>query len=145
MERIKLAVYGTLKSDHKNHEILGPDAKVLARGIRVPNMSLYDISYGWYPAAVRDEEGPGVEVEVVDIPVSVLRVVDDYEGYHEDAREGYSLFTREAVILPNGDECVMYLYNRLPNERQGDFYKLIPSGKWKDTFDDEVDDIGYQN
>jgi gamma-glutamylcyclotransferase (GGCT)/AIG2-like uncharacterized protein YtfP len=138
METIKLAVYGTLKSSHKNHEVLGPEAKVLARGIKIPDMSLYDVCGGWYPGAIRDTDGAGVEVEVVEIPVSMLRVIDAYEGATGDKE---SLFTREAITLPNGDECVMYLYNRIPNNPQGSYYRLIPSGKWEDTFNDLDDEV----
>jgi len=124
---IRLAVYGTLKSNHGNHMLLGEDCKVVARGIRVPNLSLYEI--GWFPGAVRDEEGAGVECEIVDIPASVLRLIDGYEGFEPERDKHLSLFVREVVKLDNGEEVIMYLFNR--NVKDDPNYHLIPSGKWE--------------
>jgi gamma-glutamylcyclotransferase (GGCT)/AIG2-like uncharacterized protein YtfP len=129
MTTVKLAVYGTLKSFHTNHSILGDDAKVLARGVRLPNFSLYDL--GWYPGVKRDADGPGVEVEIVEIPTHMLRVIDQYEGYNPDPdRVDYnSLFIREAEVLENGDKVLIYTYNG-PMAREP---KRIDSGRWEDA------------
>jgi gamma-glutamylcyclotransferase (GGCT)/AIG2-like uncharacterized protein YtfP len=123
--RIRLAVYGTLKSTHPNHSILGPSAEVLARGITLPNMSLYNI--GWFPGVIHNEHGTGVEVELVEIDASVLRVVDGYEGYRENDGPR-NLFNRELVKLPNGEDALIYIYNDTPPQAG-----LIPSGRWEDA------------
>jgi gamma-glutamylcyclotransferase (GGCT)/AIG2-like uncharacterized protein YtfP len=107
---------------------LGEFANVIARGIRIPNMSLYNV--GWFPAVVKDKEGPGVDVEIVEVPVSILRVVDGYEGCYPDDK-GLSLFVREAVDLPNGDTVLIYLYNRPLDVTAG--MELVPSGRWEDV------------
>lgn len=119
MSRVKVAVYGSLKSFHPNSSLLGVDAKVVAQGIRVPNTAMYAVS--WFPGVVHDDEGPGVDVEVVEIDEKTLRFLDEYEGV--DA----GLYVREEVELPNGDKSFMYFYNRPLKGR------LVPSGKWEDV------------
>lgn len=128
MTTVKLAVYGTLKSEGNNHNILGPLAKVIARNIRIPSATLWDCG-GMYPCVVRDLEGGGVSVDILEIPASVLRIVDEYEGVDKDPE--LSLFNREVVTLESGEEVLMYFFNRVPEAN--DFYKRIPSGRWEDV------------
>ena len=120
MSRVKVAVYGTLKSFHPNSSLLGRDAKVVAQGIRVPNTSMYNI--GWFPGVVHDDNGPGVDVEIVEVNDTDMKHLDDYEGV--DA----GLYVREEIDLPNGDKSFMYFFNR---GTEG--YPLVPSGKWEDV------------
>lgn len=135
-EPLKLAVYGTLKSTEPNHSVLGDDAKVLAKGIRLPGFSLYDVAFGMYPGAVHDPEGFGVEVEIVEVPPHMLAVVDQYEGFNGEGK--FNLFIREAIKLPNGDDALMYVYNVKVDNKPDGFFKPIPSGRWEDCFNDEV-------
>ena len=127
---LRLAVYGTLKSTHPNHNTLGEHARVIARNIRIPGFTLYDVGNGWYPGAIRDPEGFGVEVEIVEVPASKLSRIDEYEGY---TGQDNSLFMREVVQLPNGEDVLMYVFNRPVDNKPDAFYKAIPSGRWEDT------------
>lgn len=134
METIRLAVYGTLKEGFDKHSLLGPHAKVLAKGVRLSDYTMYNIGWGMYPGVVRDANGLGVEVEVVEAPVDVLRVIDNYEGYdEEDSNEGYNanLFVREQIELPNGETALMYLYNRDVAQDVKGYCRLVPSGRWE--------------
>ena len=117
---IKVAVYGTLKSFHPNSSLLGRDHKVVAQGIRIPNVSMYDL--GSYPGVVHDDEGPGVDVEIVEVSEDALKHLDEYEGVD------VGLYTREVVDLPDGDKTFMYFYNRDIREPK----RLVPHGKWED-------------
>jgi len=120
---VKVAVYGTLRSSHSNHSLLGPDAKVLQKDLLLPGFTLYNL--GWYPGVVRDADGPGVVVEVVEIPVAVLERLDAYEGYDVDTPET-SLFLRERVTLPDGERVSIYTYNDVIR----DGTSIISDGKW---------------
>jgi gamma-glutamylcyclotransferase (GGCT)/AIG2-like uncharacterized protein YtfP len=126
---IKLAVYGTLKSSHNNHNLLGSEARVVASNLLVPGFSLYEC--GWFPGAVRDEEGSGVYVELIEVPTSIINLIDGYEGFNIENPDA-SLFLREAVELENGETVLMYVLNRKPEEDKN-FYQLIPSGKWENN------------
>jgi gamma-glutamylcyclotransferase (GGCT)/AIG2-like uncharacterized protein YtfP len=125
--RVKLAVYGTLKSTHRNHSMLGPDVKVLAQDVRLPGASLYEL--GWFPGMVKDPDGTGVMCEIVEVPAGSLRHIDLYEGYEENGPDHFNLFVRELVTLENGEEVLTYFYNR-PLDRSA---YLISSGRWEDS------------
>ena len=121
--KVRLAVYGTLKSTHANHSLLGKEATVIAQNVRIPACSLYEVD--WFPGVVKDPDGPGVVCEIVEIPARNLGNIDAYEGYVED-NQRHSFFTREVVTLENGEDVLMYFYNR-PVEG----YMLVPSGIWE--------------
>lgn len=126
-KKVRLAVYGTLKSTHPNHSILGPEKKVIARDVRLPGASLYEL--GWFPGVVKDPNGPGVMCEIVEVPVDSLRYIDQYEGYDEGGVSHHNLFIREVVELENGDKVLVYFYNK-PISADA---VLVPSGRWEDT------------
>lgn len=122
-DNVLLAVYGTLKSTHKNHSLLGTDAKVRAKNVRIPGYSIFNL--GWFPGIVKDDNGSGVVVEIVEIPKTrVEHQIDGYEGVP-------SLYRREVVKLENGTEVQTYIYNRPIRGTD----KLIPSGNWEDKDD----------
>lgn len=125
MERVKLAVYGSLKSTQSNSSLLGNNAKVLQRDVRLADFSLYDLLV--FPAVVRDFEGPGVMCEIVEIDADRLHVIDNYEGVSDNP----PLFERELEILPSGEKVIIYVYNRsVP-----DYAALVPSGRWEDALE----------
>ena len=121
----RVAVYGTLKSCHNNHNLMGPQAKVLQSDLLLPGLTLYNL--GRYPGVLRNPEGSGVYVEVVEVPIGILEYLDAYEGYDVETPET-SLFVRESVVLPDGERAFLYLYN----DEVGDTSIIIPDGKWVD-------------
>jgi gamma-glutamylcyclotransferase (GGCT)/AIG2-like uncharacterized protein YtfP len=123
MARVKLAVYGSLKSSQNNSSLLGPTAKVLQKDVKIGDFSLYDLTL--FPAAVRDFDGPGILCEIVEVDAARILILDNYEG----ASDNPPLFERELEILPSGEEVIIYVYARkIPN-----YSALIPSGRWEDA------------
>ena len=115
MKREKLFVYGTLRSNERANELLGPQAKFVCQSRTQPLYSLYQID--WYPGLV---EGGQTEVigEVWEIDSSEWRRIDEYEGVPDDYR-------REEIELADGMMAFAYIFIG-PIDSAG----LIPGGDW---------------
>ena len=100
---VMVAVYGTLKRTHKNHELIA-QAQFLGSA-KLTQITLYDI--GPYPGA-RLEPSSGIEVEVFAVCSSELAQLDILEEYDPRDPSG-SLYTRELVETGFGLAWV-YLY-----------------------------------
>ena len=105
----------------------GIDTKLTYRGRGSIRASLFDL--GIYPAAVPATEG-NVWGEVYEMsePQTVLRALDDIEGYRPDDPDK-SLYSRTAtqVTMPDGsrEQAWVYFYNaplgRAPRIASGDY------------------------
>lgn len=118
IEKILVAVYGTLKRGYRNHgllqctEFLGVD--------KLTQICLYDI--GPYPGA-RMEDSSGIAVEVYAINSLHLAQLDVLEEYDQH-NPAESLYIRELVRTRFGLAWV-YLYQGSVNGKP-----IIRSGAW---------------
>lgn len=114
----RVAVYGTLKGSHSNHDFLAGQ-KRLGRA-ELTSIVLYDL--GPYPAA-KLRESQGVCVEVYEITDEVLARLDELEGFDPSAPDE-SLYNRVELETSFGLAWV-YIYN---HDESG--CQEIRSGEW---------------
>ncbi len=113
-----LFAYGTLQPGSAPGEIAEAAAKLRVIGRGFVYGELYDLD--GYPGAVPDSNSKNrIAGMVLELPSdeSILRQLDEYEGYDPEAPET-SEFVRvwQTVELAGGGtlECWMYRYNREP-------------------------------
>jgi gamma-glutamylcyclotransferase (GGCT)/AIG2-like uncharacterized protein YtfP len=119
--------YGTLMAGFDRRRRAGIDSKLTYRGRGSIRAALFDL--GIYPAAVPAPEGRvwGEVYEMSD-PETVLRALDDIEGFRPDDPDK-SLYARAVadVTLPDGgvEQAWVYFYNaplgRAPRIGSGDY------------------------
>ena len=110
-ESIRLFVYGTLRRGGLSHHYLEP-YPLLYSGLRMRGLALYDA--GWYPFAVRAGTGSSIVGDLLEVPVSLLPVLDEYEG------DGYVRHFRKE------DQVLLYL----KKDEKVSGYPLVPDGDW---------------
>lgn len=113
-----VAIYGTLRQGQPNASLMS-GAKFLGMD-HLPEFSLFNV--GAFPAAVESVEGV-LTVEVYQITESVLRRLDQLEGFNPTNREG-SYFVRKQVSTAYG-KAWLYLFNRSLKMKP-----KIASGDW---------------
>jgi len=114
----RVAVYGTLKHDHRNHHWLN-GADMLGQD-RLTGITLYDL--GPYPGA-KLTPSTGVTVEVYAINAEQLARLDELEDYlHNSPVKG--MYDRRVLATQYGDAWC-YIYNP-PVEATSQ----IKSGEW---------------
>lgn len=110
-ESIRLFVYGTLRRGGVSHHYL--EAYPLLRtGLRLPGFEIYDA--GWFPFAVRAGASSSIVGDLLEVPLSLMPVLDEYEG---------SAYVRH---FRNKDKVLLYL--KKDEEVRG--YPLVPDGDW---------------
>lgn len=111
---MKIFVYGTLKSGHKNHYLIAGHCKLVGRAV-VGDHAMYTHPRIGFPMMVpfTGERVFGEVYEVVRNPAHVLSILDTLEGYDEHDTTEKSLFVRSTVKTDLGD-CTAYLYNQSP-------------------------------
>jgi gamma-glutamylcyclotransferase (GGCT)/AIG2-like uncharacterized protein YtfP len=122
---MKLLVYGTLRTYHRNHQYLGLDEACDVVGeVKVPGFSMYD--HAWFPCAVEDPKGEIVG-ELLNVhDHSIWRHLDQYEGYNQYAQDD-SLFVRRTYEFADIGNAYMYIYHKpLPTNAV-----KIEGGDWK--------------
>jgi gamma-glutamylcyclotransferase (GGCT)/AIG2-like uncharacterized protein YtfP len=125
-EKIKIAVYGTLKKGFANHSLIATE-DYLGNTV-LSDICLYDI--GPYPGA-RKESSSGVLVEVYAVRPEVLLRLDVLEEY-DPTDPGNSLYTRE--LFPSCFGAVwVYLYQAPVDEKSRQ-----SSGVWGGNASDKV-------
>lgn len=117
MNRIKVAVYGSLRKGHGNHGIL-EGSKLLGKQ-RLPNLEMF--SLGGFPGIRKGESS--ILTEVYEVNGSTLEQLDTLEGFRHGSSD--SFYDREDVDTDFGDALIYTL--------QGDRYQGLPiveSGDW---------------
>jgi gamma-glutamylcyclotransferase (GGCT)/AIG2-like uncharacterized protein YtfP len=115
---VTVAVYGTLKRGFNNYfllecaQFLGVD--------KLHAITLYDL--GPYPGA-REEPSQGIDVEVFAVNAEQFELLDQLEGYFENAPEK-GLYNRKLLSTRYGSAWV-YLYNPTVEG-----FRKISSGPW---------------
>ena len=123
--------YGTLMAGFDRRRRAGIDDKLTYRGRGSITASLFDL--GIYPAAIPAPEGSvwGEVYEMME-PETVLRALDDIEGYRPDDPDK-SLYSRDRanVRMPDGGsaQAWVYFYNaplgRAPRIPSGDYLEHV--------------------
>ena len=123
-----LFVYGTLlNADNEYGAYLNAHSTFIAKGYF--NGALYNL--GEYPGALYQPlsaQKVWGDVVLLDNPIEVLKVIDEYEGYGPD-EEQPNLFARELVAVTADTglvDCWVYLYNL-----KVDGLRQIESGNYK--------------
>ena len=115
MNREKLFVYGTLRSNERANKLLGPDAVYLRDAKTKAEFSLYQID--WYPGLT---EGGATAVvgEIWEVHPDEWPQLDAYEGVPDD-------YNRRTITLEDGTLAQTYIYTGATASA-----KLIASGDW---------------
>jgi len=123
--------YGTLMTGFDRRRRIGIDAQMQYRGRGWIQAALFDL--GLYPAAVPSAEGRvwGEVFELFD-PASVLRALDEVEGYRPEEPDS-SLYIRRRVPVRvadrEDDEAWVYFYNaplgKAPRIDSGDYLQYL--------------------
>lgn len=118
----RVAVYGTLKRNHSNHDFLAGQ-KYLGQA-ELTSIVLYDL--GPYPAA-KLKESQGVCVEVYEITDEVLARLDELEGFDPSAPDE-SLYNR-VELETSFSLAWVYIYNHdVSGCQEIRFGKWLPYG-----------------
>lgn len=101
-----VAVYGTLKRNKSNHDVLGDSRYLGTDNIR--NFDMYDL--GAFPAIIESEYPTALVVaEFFEVSDEILESVDILEGYNAESPEK-SLYLRKTITHPKFGECFIYVF-----------------------------------
>lgn len=120
MNKILVAVYGSLRKNMGNHRLL-ENANYLGEFKTEPIFSLY--SLGGYPGLKENGE-TSVTMEVYEVTPEEARRVDNLEGYTPGSK--YNDFYDKIFINTPYGEAGTYIYVPSVNQRT-----LVESGNWK--------------
>lgn len=124
MNKIYVAVYGSLRKGMGNHSVMGrADGKFVGMAT-IPNLELYAYAQTYYPAtAFNDEtETNGTLVEVYEVSEKGLRgPLDGLEGYP-------TFYNRSLIEIPSLN-LNAWVYHMNLEDLQGN-YPLINHGDW---------------
>ena len=107
-----LAVYGTLKKGHHNHEVHLNRPPIYANIINL-NATMY--SNGRYPMLIRSDQNNDIFIEIYELTQEELLKIDELETPF-----GYS---RSLIELPNFDPFWIYYYD--DNKPPQEFHQII--------------------
>lgn len=125
MNKVKVAVYGTLKAGYNNHRVLGNEAKLLGTGY---TNKLYDMKDSGFPVLLPNEKGKEVLVEVYEVPEEQLKALDRLEGVPR-------MYTREKTdvtfMLEQDSEELkdVFIYEGTPQFQKYPDY-VSKEGRW---------------
>jgi len=117
-EKIRVAVYGTLKQNQSNHWLLADQER--CGEFQCDLITLYDL--GLFPAA-KLSNSDGVRVEVYEVDDETFARLDKLEGFNSESPES-GLYNRIQIQTPFG-QAWLYIYN---HDVSG--YPEIRSGEW---------------
>lgn len=115
-----IAIYGTLRSGLKDHEII---AKCQPVGLGwLTGFQMYNL--GDFPGVIPTHDDSGrIRVEWYDVPNETLEEIDRLEGFDPDASHT-SLHFRKPVFSPYGRGWI-YVYNKALNDEP-----YMEAGDW---------------
>jgi len=119
MNKIKVAVYGSLRKGQGNHRIL-EGSKLLGEQ-RLPDFEMF--SLGGFPGIRKGESS--ILTEVYEVSGSTLEQLDTLEGFRQGSQNNF--YNREEVDTDFGDALIYTLrgdrYHGLPVVEGGDWTK----------------------
>lgn len=120
-----LFVYGTLKKNKSNHNLL-KNAEFIGEAFVFG--TLYDLNVG-FPALVETGNNK-VYGEIYKIDDSLIESLDQFEGFHNDDIDN-SLYIRKSINVNHNNkllECQVYVMTESSLKKF--IYTPINSGKW---------------
>jgi gamma-glutamylcyclotransferase (GGCT)/AIG2-like uncharacterized protein YtfP len=127
----RIFVYGSLRRGQQANRSLR-DCKFLEE-VTLPGFDMYAIS--WFPGIRHNPANEqGVVGELYELPEdeadrdALMKHLDYYEGYNPN-HEDTSLFVRRKIDV-NGDESIIYLFNKNPEKIQSLPVAKVESGDW---------------
>lgn len=121
MNKILIAVYGSLRKEMGNHRLL-ENANYLGEFDTTPNFSLY--SLGGYPGLKQDGE-TSVKMEVYEVTPEEARRVDNLEGYTPGASDN-NFYDKIQIETPYGWAGTYVFVPSITGRT------LVKSGDWKE-------------
>lgn len=119
MNKILIAVYGSLLSGMSNHRLL-ETSKLLGTFQTKPEFSLY--SLGGFPG-LKTNGNTSVRMEVYEVTEEIAKRVDSLEGYTTGGNNTF--YDKIPIETPYGKASVYIYVNDIPKER------IVKSGDWK--------------
>lgn len=127
-QKIRVAVYGTLRRGERNHRLLA-EAKFIVRTRTSMRYTMLDIN-GCYPA-ITEGGRSSIAVEVFEVTSEQLASLDRLEGicFDENGRQDRSagLYYRKRIQTRVG-ECWIYMMQAEKTARWAE--SIIESGDW---------------
>lgn len=123
---MKIFVYGTLKSGHINHGLLG-DSKLVGIGLTCSRYRMF--CNGAFPMICKNRSlGYQITGELYDVDDETLARLDQLE----ETDSGTHIRDTTAVDLASGiwDRGYIYVWNRLAEYVLKNTYREIESGDW---------------
>lgn len=118
--KIRVAVYGSLRKNMYNHEHYLGKSKLLGTFETEPIYNLYDL--GSYPG-LKKEGDTSITIEVYEVDLTTLQRINNLEGYNPSSSKN-DFYDRELIETPYGDA---FLYFYVPNIEES---KKIEHGNW---------------
>lgn len=112
--KIKVAVYGSLRKGLHNHSYL-KNAKYIGSYYSLPEYTLY--SLGSYPG-LKLNGSTSVMFEVYEVTQDEAKDIDSLEGVD------YELYVKQSVTTPYG-KCCLYIYNKNVDNKE-----VVKHGNW---------------
>lgn len=119
MNKILIAVYGSLRLGMHNHRIL-ETSNYLGEFQSKPEFNLY--SLGSFPG-LKTNGNTSVTMEVYEVTEEVAKRVDSLEGYTPGGNNTF--YDKIPIETPYGEASVYIYVNDIPEER------IVESGDWK--------------
>jgi gamma-glutamylcyclotransferase (GGCT)/AIG2-like uncharacterized protein YtfP len=118
-DKVKVAVYGTLRKHFGNHRLLAESdflgSEWIDKGFKM-------VSLGGFPGLVEDEEGQKVLIEVYEINQDTLISCNMLEGYRGEGQSNF--YDRKTIETSHGEAFIYYLgqgYAGNPPVESGDW------------------------
>lgn len=121
-----LFVYGTLKKDQPNHQLIASLGAEFVDEVELMNVAMYRTRASFFPVAI-PSEGDRIFGEVYKIKTEHMSKIDALEGFNR-TNPDKSLFIRDVCSVGNvvlGGRAWIYLFNPLrKNEIPSDAIKI---------------------
>lgn len=118
--KIKVAVYGSLRKNMYNHESYLGKSKLLGTFETEPIYNLYDV--GAFPG-LKKEGDTSITMEVYEVDLVTLKRLNNLEGYNPASPKN-DFYDRELIETPYG-EAFLYFY--VPHIEES---RKIDHGNW---------------
>jgi gamma-glutamylcyclotransferase (GGCT)/AIG2-like uncharacterized protein YtfP len=118
-DKALIAVYGTLRKQHGNHDHFLRNAEYMGTFKSEPVYTMY--SLGGYPG-LKENGTTSIVLEVYAVTAAEAAKVDGLEGYHSDRTPTF--YDKKSISTPWGEAGIYIFVNNCSG------YRVIESGDW---------------